>query len=58
MIYEKDPLGAWKEIENNPQIVKFLGGKRCKPNEHAGEIHLVVGRAPGSVPAIGSGNCA
>jgi hypothetical protein len=44
--YEKDPLGAWKEIENDPQIVKFLGGKRCKPNEHAGEVHLVVRRAP------------
>jgi hypothetical protein len=36
MNHEKDPLGAWNEIENNPQIVKFLGGKRCKPNEHAG----------------------
>jgi hypothetical protein len=46
MVYEKGPLGAWKEIENNPQIVKFLGGKRYKPNEHAGEIHLVVDRAP------------
>ena len=28
MVCEKDPLEAWKEIESNPQIVKFLGGER------------------------------
>jgi hypothetical protein len=26
MIYEKDPLEAWKEIEKKPRIVKYLGG--------------------------------
>ena len=43
---KKDPLEAWKEIENKPQIVKFLGGERCKPKENAGVVQLVVGRAP------------
>jgi hypothetical protein len=46
MTYEKDPLGAWKEIENKPRVVKFLGGERCRPKENAGVVQLVVGRAP------------
>jgi hypothetical protein len=46
MVFEKDPLGAWKEIENNPRIVIFLGGERCRPKQNAGVVQLVVGRAP------------
>jgi hypothetical protein len=49
---KKDPLEAWKEIENKPQIVKFLGGERCKPKENAGVVQLVVGRAPVGGDAI------
>jgi hypothetical protein len=43
---KKDPLEAWKEIENKPRIVKYLGGERCRPKQNAGLVQLVVGRAP------------
>jgi hypothetical protein len=45
MTYEKDPLEAWKEIENNPQVMKFLGGERYRPKQNAGVVQFVVGRA-------------
>jgi hypothetical protein len=33
-------------FENNPQVVKLLGGKRCKPGPNQGVVQLVMGRAP------------
>jgi hypothetical protein len=30
LIYEKDPLGAWKEIENKPRVVIFFGRRKVQ----------------------------
>jgi hypothetical protein len=48
----KPHTGTWpmKEIrwtrsfflENNPQIVNFLGGERCKPGPNQGAVQLVI----------------
>jgi hypothetical protein len=43
-----------EKIEESPQIVKFLGGQRCKPGPNLGIIQIVLGRAPvgedGNIP--------
>ena len=42
----------WKKIADSPQIVKFLGGERCKPKPNIGAIQVVLQR----VPVGGGGN--
>jgi hypothetical protein len=48
MVYEGDPLGVGSAKKNGGdlQIVKFLGGGRCKPGPNQGVAQLVIGRAP------------
>jgi hypothetical protein len=63
MVYEGGPLEAWNKIEGDPQIVKFLGGERCKPGPNQGVVQLVMGRCshpkiPCGVHTNGLGNCA
>jgi hypothetical protein len=50
--YERDPLEAWIFFENDPQVVKFLGGERRKPGPNQGIAQLVMGRAPVGEDAI------
>jgi hypothetical protein len=37
-----DPLEAWKNIADPPQIVKFLGGERYRPKQDVGVAQIVL----------------
>jgi hypothetical protein len=41
------PLGAWNQIKDCEDTVKFLGGERAKPGKQHGALTFALGRAPG-----------